>query len=193
MRNLLLILILTLSCYTNMSAQDQSRVRSADQIWWTGAHTALGFGIGTDPFTGVSTTSYTIGLSPMLGFEVIPGISVGPRASILYNHIRQRITPGDPFRKFNFVDLGLGAFFRGQVYRQYFLQAELMYESLDDINPFTGDQSRLTGLNAYIGAGLNSGGRSVSTEIMIAYDLNLLRAFRNNNPIGGRFGFTLFY
>ncbi len=189
MRKLLFILTFAISCFTHLSAQSDDQ---GERIWWTGAHTAIGFGVGTD-FNGVTTTSYTVGLAPMLGFELLPGLSAGPRASILYNHIRQRITPGNPFRTFNFVDYGLGVFARGEIYREYFIQAELMYESLDDINPFTGAQSRLNGMNAYIGVGLNRGGRNPSTEIMIAYDLNLLRAFRNNNPIGGRFGFTLFY
>ncbi|MEL6658061.1 MAG: hypothetical protein AAFY48_18085 [Bacteroidota bacterium] len=189
MRNLVLILIFTISCYTNIFAQSNDR---GEQLWWTGAHTAIGFGVNTDIF-GITTTSYTIGLAPMLGFELLPGLSAGPRASILYNHLRQSVSRGDLLRKFNFVDYGLGIFARGEVYRGYFIQAELMYESLDDVNPFTAEQNRINGMNAYIGVGFNQGGRTPSTEIMIAYDLNLLRAFRNNNPIGGRFGFTIFY
>ena len=47
-------------------------------------------------------------------------------------------------------------------------------------------------MNAYIGAGLNGGGRNPTFEVMIAYDLNLQGIFRNN-LLNGRFGFTLFY
>ena len=182
MRNLLLILIFIISCYTIGSAQSRG---SEERIWWTGAHTTIGFGASTD------FINYTLGLAPMLGFEFIPGISVGPRASILYNHVRLRDIGGNLLATFNVVDTGLGAFLRGQVYREYFLQVELMYESIDNID-ISGTQDRVNGMNAYIGAGLNSGGRNPSFEVMIAYDLNLQAIFKNN-LLNGRFGFTLFY
>ena len=55
-----------------------------------------------------------------------------------------------------------------------------------------GDESKINGMNAYIGVGMNSRGNTPSFEIMLAYDLNL-QAIYKNNLINGRFGFTLFY
>ena len=182
MRNLLLILVFTLSCYTFLQAQSSE---PQGRRWWTGAHTAIGFGASTQ------FINYTLGLAPMFGYQVIPGISVGPRASILYNHIRLRDIGGNVIQTYNVVDTGIGAFVRGQVYQQYFLQAELMYESIDNID-LSGSAGRLNGMNAYIGAGMNSRGRTPSFEIMLAYDLNLQAIFKNN-LLNFRFGFTLFY
>lgn len=182
MRNCILILLLTLSCYTFAQAQTDE---TQGQRWWTGAHTTVGLGAST------TLVNYTLGLAPMFGYQVVPGISVGPRASILYNHFRFRDIGGNLIQKYNVVDLGIGAFIRGQVYRQYFAQAELMYESIENINQF-GQESKINGMNAYIGIGMNSRGRTPSFEIMLAYDLNLQAIFKNN-LINGRFGFTLFY
>jgi hypothetical protein len=177
-------LLIAIVCCLTLSLQAQ-RGEPQGQRWWTGAHTAIGFGASTN------LINYTFGLAPMYGYRIIPQISVGPRASILYNHYRFRDDFGNPFLKFNLVDLGLGAFVRGQVYRQYFAQVELMYESVQV--PFNnGDKITYNGMNAYIGIGMNSGGNNPSFELMLAYDLNLQAIYRNN-LINGRFGFTLFY
>ena len=182
MRNFLLILVLGLSCYTQLQAQAGE---PQGRRWWVGAHTAIGFGAST------TLINYRLGLAPMFGYQLIPGISVGPRASILYNHFRFRDIGGNVIETYNVVDTGIGAFVRGQVYRQYFIQGELMYESIENINQF-GDESKINGMNAYIGIGMNSRGNTPSFEIMLAYDLNL-QAIYKNNLINGRFGFTLFY
>jgi hypothetical protein len=127
----------------------------------------------------------------MYGYRIIPQISIGPRLSVLYNHYRFRDDFGNVAETINTVDLGIGAFLRGEVYRQYFIQAELMYEKAEFPVLFAENQI-FNGMNAYIGAGMNSGGNNPTFEVMIAYDLNL-QAIRRNNLINGRFGFTLYY
>lgn len=178
-------LILICLCLSFSLAAQSQRGAPEDQRWWLGAHTALGFG------ASFNQINYRIGLAPMYGYRIIPQISVGPRVSILYNHYRFRDDFGNVAETINTVDLGIGAFLRGQVYRQYFVQAELMYEKAEFPVLF-GENQIFNGMNAYIGAGMNSGGNNPTFEVMLAYDLNL-QAIRRNNLINGRFGFTLYY
>lgn len=176
--------LIAIVCCLALSLHAQ-RGEPQGQRWWVGAHTALGFGAST------RLINYTLGLAPMYGYRIIPQISVGPRASILYNHYRFRDDFGNVFLKINAVDTGIGAFIRGQVYRQYFAQVELMYENIQ-IPLTNGEKQNFSGMNAYIGAGMNSGGNNPTFEIMLAYDLNL-QAILKNNLLNARFGFTLFY
>jgi hypothetical protein len=182
MKRFSLLIAIVLCCTLAVQAQ---RGEPQGQRWWVGAHTALGFGANT------RLINYTLGLAPMYGYRIIPQVSIGPRASILYNHYRFRDDFGNVFEKVNVVDTGIGAFIRGQVYRQYFAQAELMYENVQ-IPIGNGEKITYNGMNAYLGIGMNGGGSNPTFEIMLAYDLNLNRILRNN-LINARFGFTLFY
>lgn len=181
MRYSLLILAVGLLGFTQLNAQRGTD--NQDRNWWVGAHTNLGFGANTQQI------SYTLGIAPMFGYRVLPYLSVGPRASVLYRHVRLRDIGGNLIQTFNLVDNGLGGFVRAEVFRQYFAQAELVYESLDTVDPTFG---RINGFNSYIGLGMNSGGRNPSFEIMLLYDLNLQAVFKQN-LLNYRFGFTLYY
>ena len=181
-----LILFLGLCFCLAGSLTAQRRAADADERrTWFGAHTALGFG------ASFYQINYRLGLAPMYGYRVIPQISVGPRAGILYNHYRFRDDFGNVVETINTVDLSFGAFLRGQIYRQYFAQAEMMYEKVE-FPVINADNQIIKGMNAYLGIGMNSGGSNPSFEVMLAYDLNL-QAIRRNNLINGRFGFTIFY
>lgn len=179
------ILLLITICFCCSFVAQAQRGEPQGQRWWVGAHTAIGFGAST------TLINYTLGLAPMYGYRIIPQISIGPRVSVLYNHYRLRDFGGNVYQKINVLDTGVGAFIRGQVYRQYFAQAELMYEKVE-FPTVNGEKEKVRGMNAYLGIGMNSGGSNPTFEIMLAYDLNLQAIFRNN-LINGRFGFTLFY
>ena len=180
MRYSFLILICCCLGFTQMHAQNDRS--DDDRNWWVGAHTNIGFGASTQQIT------YIAGIAPMYGYRVLPIISVGPRASVLYRHVRLRDIGGNLVSTVNLVDTGIGGFVRAEVFRQYFAQAELVYESIDN-GP---NIDRVNGMNAYIGIGMNSGGSNPSFELMLLYDLNL-QAILKQSLLNYRFGFTLYY
>ncbi len=179
----LMLAILFLGVQT-MAAQQSESSSFKDKTWY-GSHVALGFTASS------ARSDISLGLAPMMGYRIFKPISVGPRASLLYQHTRFRNFNGDVVEKFNSVDKGIGAFIRAEVYRQYFIQAELMYESID-IPVFGGENQKINGMNSYIGVGMNAGGQNPSVDLMLTYDLNL-QAINKLNLINVRFGFTLYY
>lgn len=185
MKNTILILSLLVFSLQAVAAQKSSDRTFKDKTWY-GAHIALGFGASS------SQSAFTLGIAPMAGYRILDPISIGPRASILYRHLRFLDFSGNLIQKINIVDKGIGAFIRAEVYRQYFAQIELMYESTVNQIANNGDQIRVKGANAYIGIGTNIGGRNPSIELMVTYDLNL-QAIRKSDLINFRFGFTINY
>ncbi|MEZ4986950.1 MAG: hypothetical protein R2795_18250 [Saprospiraceae bacterium] len=74
------------------------------------------------------------------------------------------------------------------------MQGEFLYENrgivYSDAN-LTKD--RISGMNAFIGAGYNSGtGGNVAYEVMLAYDLNLI-GINTLDLFNYRVGFTIYY
>ena len=190
MRTILLICLLSLTAFsTTLNAQSAKRETQGTR-WWYGAHVNLGFSASQ------FQSFLSVGVSPMMGYKVTPALSVGPRAKIIYNNYRVRDGFGNAIGK-GILDLGLGAFTRVNVYQGFFAQGEFGYESngyprTNGVDIFV---DRLNGLNAYVGAGFNSGagnGSRIAYEVMLAYDLNLLRA-NTLALLNYRFGFTIFY
>jgi hypothetical protein len=145
---------------------------------WYGA----GLGLGFSAFNGQS--SFGIGISPMVGYKIIPRISVGPRVSFFYTAQ-------------NLVDTEIGAFLRIHAFRGFFLQGELgqgwdqeLY--LDN----TGDVVKDTevALNPYFGLGYNfsRGQGGPGQEIALMYNFRIANdVFTNQQPIQYRLAFTL--
>ena len=161
-------------------------VQSEDIIEWV--HTI---------FNEIKTTNQSVlglGISPMAGYKVTPALSVGPRAKLNYTNFRFRPVFGGQTVSEGVIDYGLGAFVRANVYRGFFAQGEVGYENNGQLR-FDGDfiEDRISGINAFLGAGYNSStGGNLAYEVMLAYDLNLIRT-NTLDLLNYRVGFTIFY
>jgi len=188
MQRLLFVFLLLVGTIGITNAQSNQRETQGDR-WWYGAHINLGFSANT--FESV----LGLGISPMAGYKVTPALSVGPRAKLNYTNFRFRPVFGGETIGEGVVDYGLGAFVRANVYRGFFAQGEVGYENNGQLR-FDGDfiEDRISGINAFIGAGYNSGAgsRNLSYEIMLAYDLNLI-GINTLDLLNYRVGFTIFY
>lgn len=179
----LLLFCLAIALTTHVSAQREIQ----GQRWWYGSHINLGFSGST--FQSV----FSIGLEPMVGYKLMPFLSVGPRAKMIYTNVRIKDFAGN-VEGTGVFDYGLGAFIRPSIYRGFFAQGEIGYENNGQV--FLSNQlevRRIDGINAYIGAGYNSSsGGNLAYEVMLAYDLNLLR-INTLDLLNYRIGFTLYY
>lgn len=163
----------------------------ASRLWYGG-----GFNLG---FSGNNAFSlFNIGISPMVGYKVLDNVSLGPRASLNYTHIKGTGTDNQ-IKKTQNLDYGIGAFGRFKVLQNFFAQVEFEFESrvnifVDGFSRFQLDandeilKQRENRENFYIGAGYNSGG-IFAYEIMILYNTSVPDdSFES--PFDYRFGFT---
>jgi hypothetical protein len=164
-RNVFLLLCLLFALTATLGAQrteDQARddlrygsdnrrgrVSEAGQIWYgTGAQ------VGFSSFDGVN--NLRLGLSPMVGYKLNNFLSVGPRASLLYNRF------GFSGTSESFITWSAGVFTRAKVFRSVFAQVE--YSAISDVyydrDPNTGAQVRRRRLTSapFAGAGFSQGG-----------------------------------
>lgn len=183
-RIILFVFVIGCSLLMMQDVKAQDQVTFKDRLWY-GSHASLGFRASS------VYSNFLIGVAPMVGYKIIEPLSVGLRGGLTYN----RISIEDGFtrekRRFNVVDLGLGIFARGQVYRQYFVQMDLMYESIEEVYT-DGTETKINGMNSYIGVGMNARDGNPSVDIMMTYDLNLQSVYKPN-LIGARFGITYRY
>jgi hypothetical protein len=188
MQKLILVFLLLMGSLTVINAQRGDRETQGDR-WWYGAHVNLGFSAST--FESV----LGLGVSPMAGYKVTPVLSVGPRAKLNYTYFRFRQFGGPETTGEGLVDYGLGAFVRANIYRGFFAQGEIGYENNGQLTYNGSDffETRISGINAFIGAGYNSSsGGNVAYEVMLAYDLNLIN-INTLDLLNYRVGFTVFY
>lgn len=153
---------------------------------WYGA----GLGLGFSAFNGQS--SFGIGISPMVGYKIIPRISVGPRVSFFYTS--QKV---QGLKAFNLVDTEIGAFLRIHAFRGFFLQGEIgqgwdqeLY--LDNTGDIVKDTE--VALNPYFGLGYNfsRGQGGPGQEIALMYNFRIANdVFTSQQPIQYRLAFTL--
>lgn len=198
---ILVTLLLLSICITISDAQVSSRSRRPSQTTkkkeketftdhlWYGGGVGLSF---SSAGVGVSGSTFSLGLSPMVGYKITPIFSVGPRLEFTYTNGRFRQSPSLPVAKYNGLDYGIGAFTRLKILPVIFAHAELSYLSLQYPIGFTPDNKILTerqGDNRLLaGLGYTSGG-IFQTEVSILYD------FFNDSqstqlPLVYRFGIT---
>lgn len=177
LRNLIVLLCL-IGSFASISAQtreDQARgelrygsqgrdyVENESGGIWYGAGAQLGFQGGNNQ------SSFQIGISPIAGYKLNNFLSVGPRASLVYNN----------FKFGNFKDksfsYSVGPFVRAKVFRSIFIHGE--YDLLSE-NEFVlrGNQievERVTRAIPFLGAGLNQGGGIGATgfELLLLFRL----------------------
>ena len=159
----------------------------ANKLWYGG-----GLNLG---FSGGNTSSlFSFGLSPMVGYRVLDDIiSVGPRIGFQYNHYRVQDFSGKVY-KTSPLSYNLGLFSRIKAFPNFFAQLEYEYENAEfvdgTIDPVTGelDTYRASFDNVYIGAGYNSGGL-FGYEILLLYNVNAPDD-TIDSPFDIRVGFT---
>ena len=155
--------------YGNRGRQVEN-FNEAGDIWY-GAGAVLQYRGGS------FSSQFRIGINPIVGYKLNNFLSVGPRASIVYNAYRFDVRGGGRLNSRNWT-WSVGAFTRAKIYRGFFVQAE--YSLLSDVvitgvNPTNGqlDEIRSTRAVPFLGAGLSQGGGPGATgfEILIMFRL----------------------
>lgn len=160
---------------------------------WYGGNFNLNFG-----GDGLNYNVLTVGLTPMIGYKIIGGLSAGPRIGFSYSRYKFI----NPSLVVNLTDYTAGLFTRYKVFKNFFAHAEADYYSAqipgskDDPGKIIQDVNgkvfkyRDNRMNYYAGAGYNSGG-VVGYEIMALYNFTVASDKNDlRNPLEFRFGFT---
>ncbi|MEP7266926.1 MAG: hypothetical protein ABI844_04810 [Saprospiraceae bacterium] len=161
----------------------------ADHLWYGG-----GFGLSfSSGYAGLPGNTFTVGLSPMMGYKLNKIFSVGPRITVQYTNGRFNQGIGAPVAKFNGFDYGAGVFARAKIFPTIFAHTEIGYINYQYPTGYLTANNKLEtaryGDNQFLaGLGYTSGGL-FKTEIYLLYD------FLSNNqstqlPIVYRFGIT---
>lgn len=168
----------------------QAKITSfADHLWYGG-----GFGLSFNGggYGGVSGNTFSIGLSPMVGYKLNNIFSIGPRLEFQYTNGRFREYSNSPIVKFNGLDYGAGVFARAKIIRYIFAHTELSY--INRVYP-TGYaignklETERQGDNQFlVGLGYTSN-TIFSSEISLLYDL-LGDTQSTQLPLVYRLGFT---
>lgn len=154
---------------------------------WYGGGISLGFG----SFNGSS--SFGLGLSPMVGYKIIEQISAGPRVNFYFSSYKQQ-----GYEVLNLFNTEVGAFLRGRLFRGLFIQGELanewVQEPADYLSaPNTIAKYKYTRFNQYLGGGYNfgNGTGAFGSEIGVFYNFGIADdIYTNENPWDYRFVFT---
>jgi hypothetical protein len=177
--NLLLCLFLSLPSIQAQRKDKKDGDNSFTSKLWYGGGLQLGGG----SFGGSNV--FTFGVSPMVGYKILPFLSVGPRASFAISSIKE---PG--FKATSLYNVELGAFLRVKAFRGFFLQGELSNEWVQNPIGF-GEKENLTRFNQYVGVGYNFGNGGWGQEIGIFYNFAIANDINSfQNPIGYRIAFT---
>ncbi len=154
-----------------------------DNLWY-GGFFGLGFGGGT------GSSAFGINLSPMVGYKILPPLSVGPRVGVGYTY--QKI---QGVRAFNLFDTEVAIFARLHVFRGFFLHGEIgtrsdQYIETNGIDFIKASRTRPLQV-AGIGYNFSGGRGGFGQEIAILYDFfigNDINSFEN--PWQYRFAIT---
>lgn len=161
----------------------------AHKLWYGGGFNLQFF---SNNAFGRGGNEFVIGISPMVGYKILPNVSIGPRVELSYLGGRYDLG-GGTIAKFNGLSYGIGPFARFKPFEQIFAQVEFQYFSSPVAVGLDGDRIqtvRDTDENFFIGVGYNSSaGGLLGYEVMILY--NLLEDDNTTNlPIYFRFGLT---
>jgi hypothetical protein len=168
------------------------------RLWYGGSFVLNG---GTDqqfdPSTGgaFEISQFTVGVTPMVGYKIIGGLSAGPRVG--YNLTTYRIK--DPISvdiiKTTLHDYSLGVFARYKFLQTFFVQTDYEYASTSSVSLSRDTNRKLIATkiredrdNFYGGLGYNGGGL-VGYEVALMYNF-LAPENSPNIPITFRIGFT---
>lgn len=184
---------------TTLSLQSEAQTRSSrskrppepekiplkDRLWYGGGF-ALGFYGGT--ISGIQSSEFFVGVSPMVGYKINDFLSFGPRLEL--NLLTGRYDLGRDVEKLTAFNYGAGLFTRARFFEVMFGHVEYGY--INQAVPYfeNGEikTDRLGSDQFLLGLGYNSG-YPFGTEIYILYDF-LAPEDTVNLPITFRFGFT---
>lgn len=176
---LLLPILLLFGVLTVVQGQNN---RLADRLWY-------GAGL-TGRYQGNSFSStFAIGVAPMVGYKITPNLSFGPRVSAVVSFYRTRGFSGGN-ESANPMDWSVGVFGRYRIAREFFAQVEYAFEDeafiIQDVSGLVID--REVNNKFYIGGGYSSPiSDLVGIEISIMLNVNQpIDDFRS--PIDYRFG-----
>lgn len=170
-----------------------------NQLWY-GGNLNLGFS-GTQ---GVSQFSF--GLTPMVGYKILPFLSVGPRIGFNYTNLKGETqnTNGQLSgrKSVNLNDYSVGIFSRVKFLRVMFVHLELTSLSQEQAfvtgNGFLATDAnnnnkiiteRSSQLGSYAGLGYNNGMGGIGYEILALYNFNITKD-DPRSPFELRIGFT---
>lgn len=200
-RNIFRLLSIAVLLWTAIQSDAQISTRSrrlppekkvttfTDHLWYGG-----GFGLSFSGGSGnVAGSTFSVGLSPMIGYKLNNVFSVGPRFEFQYTNGRFQAAPGYPVVKFNGFDYGAGVFARAKFVRILFAQVEYSYISREYPKEFNATFDKITterlGNDQFlVGLGYTSG-YLFSSEISLMYDL-LAPKNTTQLPLVYRLGFT---
>jgi hypothetical protein len=197
---LLLVAVLIAVCSADLDAQSRSRSKSKkekkkekektekeatpikDRIWY-------GFGPQLGFSGGQGYSVFTLGVAPMAGFKIIPAVSIGPRASMVFNNYKFT-----GYKATWFVDAEIGGFVRAKVFQGLFFQGE--WGNQWQQFPFFGATDKLGKVsvesdNKRLGAGWNNSSGGWGSELGVFYNFDIANDVNSYyNPFEFRFNFT---
>lgn len=185
MRTLLLAFLFTVATLPSVWAQSRSKSKDKNEqnnfvskLWYGG-----GLNLGGGSFGG--SNIFSVGLSPMVGYKILPVLSVGPRVSFAFSSLKER-----GFKAVSLLNVETGAFVRAKVFRGFFVQGELSNEWVQQ--PLgLGQKTTIERFNQYLGAGYNWGNGGFGQEIGVYYNFavaNDINSFQQ--PFNYRLAFT---
>ncbi len=180
----ILILLLFVSIGNTYSQNNKKDVdkyfsdhTSFTQRLWYGGGFNLGFSGGN------SYSVFNFGLTPMVGYKILPSLSFGPRVGFDYTYLKGETAIGK--KSTNLTTYSMGMFGRLKFLKVLFLHAEYDYESIESAytdpygylltDPNTNQiRTERTGQDdLLVGAGYNSGEGLFGYEISILYNFNV--------------------
>lgn len=166
----LLALAFTVSDIHAQSRGDRDRDSDGRPVWVGGViSNNLRFGGGT----------FSFGVTPMAGYEIVPKISVGPFIRMDYYYERIPVS-ANSYVRYSTLDVGPGIFARADIFRQVFVQVEYergylkreTYDSFGNLIIVNGKVQKETVEQnfVYLGAGYTSG-TSIQYGISLHYNV----------------------
>ena len=157
----------------NTRYDDDKKSDILEQLW-------VGTSFGN---LGITSTSFSIGASPIVGYKLMEGTSLGIRLPVDYFYIKRTGSNGQIITH-NDWDVGVGVFARQKLFFNIFAHAELNTLRIDQVlansngllipNPDDNTQAltqRINRQEANVGFGYSVGNGGLAYEISLMYDL----------------------
>ncbi len=156
---------------------------------WYGGNFNLGFSGGS------GQSVFVIGVTPMVGYKIIGGLSAGPRIGVTYTSYKGFDSRGYA-TSLGLTEFSAGPFVRYKLFKNFFVQGEheFLRSYQEDVsgNILLGSNNkpiREGRQNTYAGVGYTSGGGLIGYEISLMYNFTLpSTSFKQ--PFDIRFGFN---
>ena len=138
---------------------------------------------------------FVIGVTPMVGYKIIGGLSAGPRFGVTYTSYKG-FDSNNSAISLGLTEFSAGPFVRYKLFKNFFVQGEQeflrSYQEDANGNILLGSDSkpiRQGRQNTYGGVGYTSGGGLIGYEISLMYNFTLpTNSFKQ--PFDIRFGFN---